>query len=468
MTDGAGGRERATPVQRRVLTVAILASFIAVLDGFVVNLALPALARELGGGLTAQQWVVDAYLLTLGAFILLAGAISDVVGRGRILQLGLWGFGVTSLLCAAAPDPGLLVAGRALQGVCGAMLVPSALSLIMAHFDGPRQAAAIGTWTASTGAATVVAPLIGGLAVDLIGWRVIFVVNVLPIGVCLALLPALLRADRRRPDARIDVLGGALTVAGLGGLVFALIEAGRLGWAHPLVLGSAVVGVAGLVGLVRHERRTPAPMIPPDLLRIRNVAWGNAATFGIYGALGLSSLVLTLYLQQVAGLGATTAGLATLPTTVLLIVFSAPVGRLAGRLGARWFMTAGPLLAALGHVLMLRVGAELNYPTDLLPGVLLFGAGLAVTVAPLTSAILGAVPPDVAGVGSAINNAVARIAGLVTTATAGLVIGGSLDTAALHRVLLVCAALLATGALLSAVGIRTPSPATGPADVPRA
>ncbi|MEH0110983.1 MFS transporter [Tersicoccus sp. MR15.9] len=465
---GRAVRTPATPLQRRVLVIAILASFIAILDGFVVNLALPALGRELGGGLSAQQWVVDAYLLTLGAFILLAGAISDVVGRGRILQLGLWGFGITSLLCAVAPNPELLIAGRALQGVCGAMLVPSSLSLIMAHYDGREQAAAIGTWTASTGAATIVAPLIGGLAVDLVGWRIIFVVNIAPIAVCLALLPVLMRSDRRRPGVRIDALGGTLTVVGLGGLVFALIEAGRLGWAHPLVLAFTVIGVAGITGLVVHERRAPAPMIPPDLLRIRNVAWGNAATFGIYGALGLSSLVLTLYLQQVAGFRATTAGLATLPTTIMMIAFSAPIGRLAGRWGARWFMTIGPLTAAVGHLLMLRVHPDLDYVRDLLPGVLLFGAGLTITVAPLTSAILGAVPQDVAGVGSAINNAVARIAGLVTTASAGLVIGGALDTAGLHRVLVVCAALLAAGALLSAVGIRTPGPAPSRPDAARA
>ncbi|OMH36598.1 MFS transporter [Tersicoccus sp. Bi-70] len=447
-----------TPLQRRVLVVAILASFIAILDGSVVNLALPAIAGDLGGGLGAQQWIVDGYLLTLGAFMLLAGSVSDVIGRGRILQIGLWGFGVTSLLCALAPDPTFLVVMRALQGVCGAMLVPSALALITSHFDGADQAAAIGTWTGSTGAATIVAPLIGGLGVDLIGWRIIFLVNLLPVAACLMLLPVLLRADRedQRPDTRIDLAGGLLTVLGLGGLVFALIEAGRLSAIHPTVLASAAIGVLSLVALVVHERRTPAPMIPAALLKVRNVAWGNAATFVIYGALGLSILVLSLYLQQVVHLGATQAGMATLPVTVLMILFSARVGRLAGRWGPRWFMTVGPLVAAAGHLLMLRVGPDLDYVTDLLPGVVLFGVGLTITVSPLTSTILGAVPATVAGVGSAINNAIARIAGLVTTASAGLLLGTGLDTDGLHRVLLTCALLLAVGGVISAVGIRRP------------
>jgi len=432
--------------QRRVLAVAVLGSFVAILDGSVVNLALPAIGRELGGGLAAQQWIVDAYLLTLGALILVAGSLSDLFGRVRILQWGLLGFAAMSVLCGFAVTDTMLIAGRALQGVFGALLVPSSLALIISEFSGREQSKAIGQWTAWTGASTIVAPLIGGAAVDLLSWRFVFFVNLLPVLVSLPLLRSLRAGDAPRdPSIRLDIPGGVLAVVGLGGSVFALIEQGRFGWTSPLVLLPLIIGVAALAGFVAHERRSPVPMMPLVLFRVRNFSAGNVATLAIYGALSLGFFVLTIYLQQVGGMAAMTAGIALLPATVLLLLLSSRFGALAGKWGPRLFMSAGPAVAGVGFLLFLA-----------LRGILVFGLGLAITVAPLTSAILGSVEPSRAGIGSAINNAVARVAGLVTIAFAGVIVGERLDTEGLHRIALVTALLLFTGAVVSAAGIRNP------------
>ena len=446
-----------TSLQKRVLYVAIVASFIAFLDGSVVNLALPAISRELGGGLVVQQWVVDAYLLTLGALILVAGSLSDQFGRVRVLEWGLAGFTATSILCGVAWNGESLIIFRGLQGVAGALLVPSSLALIVTVFSGPAQSAAIGKWSAWTSGAIVAAPLLGGISVDVFTWRVIFFLNIVPAA---AVWPALrrLRAQdlERPPGSSIDVAGTVLAVVGLGGIVYAFIERGSQGWGSPQVWLPLAVGIAGLAAFLVHEGRTRAPMMPLRLYTVRNFGWGNAATLVIYGALNLGFFVLGLYLQQVAGLGATAAGLALLPSTLILLLLSSRMGALSGRFGPRWFMTAGPLLCAAGFLLMLGIGLPLDYAWQVLPGVVVFGIGLAVTVAPLTSAILGAVPPEEAGIGSAVNNAVARIAGLVTIAFAGLITGPVITTAGLHATSLVTAALFVAGALASAVGIRNP------------
>ena len=443
--------------QRRVLAVAVLGSFVAILDGSVVNLALPAIGRELGGGLAAQQWIVDAYLLTLGALILVAGSLSDLFGRVRILQWGLLGFAAMSVLCGFAVTDTMLIAGRALQGVFGALLVPSSLALIISEFSGREQSKAIGQWTAWTGASTIVAPLIGGAAVDLLSWRFVFFVNLLPVLVSLPLLRSLRAGDAPRdPSIRLDIPGAVLAVVGLGGSVFALIEQGRFGWTSPLVLLPLIIGVAALAGFVAHERRSPVPMMPLVLFRVRNFSAGNVATLAIYGALSLGFFVLTIYLQQVGGMAAITAGIALLPATVLLLLLSSRFGALAGKWGPRLFMSAGPAVAGVGFLLFLALRQPLDYWWMVLPGILVFGLGLAITVAPLTSAILGSVEPSRAGIGSAINNAVARVAGLVTIAFAGVIVGERLDTDGLHRIALVTALLLFTGAVVSAAGIRNP------------
>ncbi|MFI9487176.1 DHA2 family efflux MFS transporter permease subunit [Promicromonospora sp. NPDC052451] len=448
-----------TTLQRRVLLVAILGSFVSFLDGTVVSVALPAIARELGGpgaeGLALQQWVVDAYLVTLGALMLVAGSVSDVYGRRRVLAVGLVGFAVASVLCAVAVTGPVLVVARALQGVAGALLVPSSLALIVATFSGEAQSRAIGRWTSWTTGAMIVGPFVGGMLVDFVSWRWVFWINVPVIALTLWLLRGVPAAEGE-PGRRVDVPGAVLAALGLAGVVFGLIEGDRLGWTSPGVLVSALGGAVLLVAFVVHQRRAADPMLPLRLFRARNFAWGNLATTAIYGALSLGGFVLTLFLQQVAGYSATWSGVAQLPTTLAMIALSAWFGTLSGRYGPRLFMTVGPVVAAAGFLLMLAMDETAFYPTQVLPGQLVFGLGLSITVAPLTAAILGAVPPHDAGIGSAVNNAVARVAGLVTVAFAGIITGGVLDVASFHRALLVTAALLVAGGLLSLIGIRNP------------
>lgn len=456
-------------VPQRVLVVAILASFVSFLDGSVVNVALPAISDELTTGpvtgLALQQWVVDAYMITLGALILLAGSLSDVHGRRRVMGVGLVGFAVTSVACAVAPDGLFLVVARALQGVAGALLVPSSLAMIISTFDGERQSRAIGSWTAWTSTASIIGPLLGGVLVDAISWRWVFWINVVPVAVTLWLLrgiPGAVAEEEGAADARrIDVRGAVLAAVGLAGTVFALIEQGRYGWASPLVWGTFAGGALCLVAFVLWERRAPDPMLPPRLFTVRNFAWGNLATAAIYGALYFGGFVVTLFLQQVGGYSATAAGLAQVPITLLLIALSTRFGALAGRYGPRIFMTLGPIVGGVGYLLLLTTSQDAVYVTQVLPGLTVFGLGLAMTVAPLTSAILGSIPATDAGIGSAVNNAVSRVAGLVVIAFAGVIAGGVLDLDGFHRSLLVTAALLVLGGVLSWVGIRNEHVRTG-------
>ncbi|MCJ1685557.1 DHA2 family efflux MFS transporter permease subunit [Rathayibacter sp. VKM Ac-2927] len=447
--------DTATSRPRAVLVVAILASFVAFLDGTVVNVALPAITRELGGGLAVQQWVVDGYLITLGALILVAGSLADRIGRARSMTIGLIGFGVTSLLCALAPTAEVLIVARMLQGAAGAILVPSSLALIIATVHGAAQAKTIGAWTAWTGTATIAGPVIGGLLVDAGSWRYVFALNLLPIAVTLLLLRRLGHVDSgtRVP---IDGVGAVLGVIGLGGPVFALIEQERLGFGNPLVLVALIGGLAALVAFVLWERRTPNPMLPLSLFASRNFAVGNVSTAFVYGALSFGFFALGLYLQQGLGFSATLAGLATLPPTILLLLLSQVAGSLTARFGPRLFMGVGPLVAGVGFLLLAGVRPPADYATQLLPGILLFGLGLAITVAPLTSTILGAVDSRHSGVGSAINNAVSRIAGLVAIAATSLIVGDTLDAEGFRRAAIATAVLLFLGGLVSLLGIRNP------------
>jgi len=440
-----------------VLVIAILASFVAFLDGSVINVALPAIREELGGGLATQQWVVDAYLITLGSLILLAGSLSDVFGRIVVLRAGLIGFGIASVLIALAPTPELLIALRAVQGVAGALLVPSSLALIISEFRDAAQAKAIGLWTAWTSASFLAGPVLGGLFVDLLSWRLVFAINVLPIAITVWLLVVLGRRDRRREGARVDVVGAILGVVALGGPVFALIEQGRLGWSHPGILIPVIAGIVALAAFLWWERRTPQPMLPLGLFRNRNFAWGNLATTFVYAALSLGPFVLTLFLQQQAGYPATLAALATLPVSLGNVLLSGWFGSLSGRYGPRLFMTLGPIIAGLGFLLFLSVrSTDVDYWWQVLPGVLVFALGLSMTVAPLTSAILGSIPETEAGIASAVNNAVSRVAGLVAIAMVGVIVAGTLDVDGLHRVVIAAAALFIVGGLVSFAGIRNP------------
>jgi len=419
-------------VKRLTLIACILGSGIALLDSTVVNVALPSIARELGGGLAGQQWVTNAYLLMLGSLILIGGSLGDVFGERRIFALGVALFGATSLLCALAPSIELLVLGRALQGAAGALLTPSALAVIIATFPPEERGRAIGSWTAWVGIATVIGPLVGGELVSVASWRWVFLINLPFAAVCVALIFAAIptRSTESSPG-HVDVPGAVLAALGLGGPVFALIEQPRLGWGHPAVLGPLAVGALLLAGFVVFEARSRSPMLPLGLFRRRNFSVGNLETFAMYGGLAILLFFLVLFLQQVVGYTPLQSGLATLPTSVVMFTLSRRFGALADRFGPHLFMGLGPLLAAGGLLLFLRLGIRVDYMSDVLPALLVFALGLSMTVAPLTAAVLAGVEEHRAGIASAVNNAIARVAGLVAIAVIGAVVAaqfsGALD-----------------------------------------
>ncbi|HSW92679.1 MAG TPA: MFS transporter [Patescibacteria group bacterium] len=441
---------------RLVLTVAILASIIAFLDGSIVNVALPAIERTLGGGLSTQQWVVDAYLITLGAFMLVAGSLSDIIGRKKVMMIGLIGFGVTSLLCAAATTKELLIIGRLLQGITGALLVPSSLALIMSRVPKAKQHAAIGAWTSWTGIAILIGPFVGGILIDLGSWRYIFLLNVLPIAATVYLLAKLKDEQDTSKRVKIDWYGAILGAMSLGGIVYALIEQPHFGWAHPLIYGTMATGVISLALFIWREKVATQPMMPLGLFRSRNFTAGNIATLSIYAGLSLVSFLITIFVQQVGHYTATAAGLTMVPVSILMFVLASRFGKLSGTYGPRIFMTVGPLIVAAGFVTMLLVDASANYWT-MLPGILLFGIGLSVTVAPLTAAILGAIDSKQSGIASAINNVVARVAGLVAVALIGTVTGYNLGLTGFRNGLIFSIVLFIVGGLVSFAGIRNPA-----------
>lgn len=440
----------------RILWIAVLASFVAFLDGTIVNVALPAIDRELGGGLVTQQWVVDGYFITLGAIMLVAGSISDAYGRSLVMRIGLIGFGIASVIITVAPDPLTLIIARMLQGAAGAFLVPSSLAFISAHFSGVARAKAIGTWTALTTGAMIVGPLIGGVLVDFASWRFAFLINVVPIAVTLWLLRTV-PDPPRQTKPHIDILGAVLSILGLGGLVFGLIEQPRLGWGHPAIPITLLGGAVLFVLFLLRQKRVSDPILPLDLFRARNFWVGNITTTLMYGALSLNGFVLAIYLQEQAGLSATAAGLASLPTTIMMILFSSTAGRLSGSWGPRLFMGVGPILMGLGSLMLLLVREDFNYWWQVLPAMIVFGLGLAATVSPLTATILGAIEEERSGIASAVNNAISRVAGLIAIALVGTVVGGTLDLSGFYRAAVFVSVLLIAGGLVSLVGIRNPA-----------
>ncbi|HEX2703607.1 MAG TPA: MFS transporter [Solirubrobacteraceae bacterium] len=421
LTGGATAR-----LKQATLLACIIASGIGVLDSTIVNIALPTIQRSLGGGLAGQQWIVNAYLLTLGSLILIGGSLEDIFGARRVFPLGVFGFGVASILCGLSPSIGVLVACRALQGVAGALLVPSSLAVIVATFPEEERGRAVGTWTAFTTIATVVGPLAGGALLAVASWRWLFFINVPFVAICLGLIlrviPLAIPTKTRRS---VDLRGGLLCVLGLGGAVFALIEETRLGWGSPAVLIPLCGGGLALCSFVIAERRAGDPMLPLGLFSRRNFAVANAETLLVYAGLAVLILFLVLFLQQVAGYSPLNSGLALFPTTVVMFACSRAFGALAGRLGPRGFMGAGPLIGACGLLLLLRVGARPSYLADLLPAIIVFGLGLSMTVAPLTATVLSDIDTHQAGIASAVNNAIARVAALVGTAAVGSVLAGT-------------------------------------------
>jgi EmrB/QacA subfamily drug resistance transporter len=411
--------------KRLALLAAILGSFVAGLDATAVNVALPAIERDLGGGLAGQQWVSNAYLLTLGSLILVGGSLGDLYGERRIFTIGVVGFGVVSILCALAPSIEVLVAGRALQGVFGALLTPSALAVIVATFPPDERGAAIGSWTAWGGIALVIGPLAGGWLVDVATWRWIFALNV-PFVVATVIIVRIAVSERPRegPRVHLDYLGAVLCALGLAGPVFALIRQPSVGWGSPQVLIPAIAGLAMLAAFLVYESRTPHPMLPLGLFRRRNFAFGNLETLLMYGGLSAVLFFLVLFLQQVAGYDALQAGLATLPITVVTFLLARRAGLLADRYGPRWFMGGGPLVAAAGLAMLQRLDAHIDYVSELLPALVIFAVGLAATVAPLTATVLADADESNAGIASGVNNAIARVAGLLAVAAVGAVVAG--------------------------------------------
>jgi EmrB/QacA subfamily drug resistance transporter len=455
---------------RGTLLATVLGSALVFLDGTVVGIALPAIAEDLGATSAGLQWTVNGYALTLAALLLLGGSLGDRFGRRRVFLIGTVAFAAASVLCALAPTTGLLVAARALQGVGGALLTPGSLAILQATFTGTDRAKAIGAWSGLGGAVGAVAPFLGGWIVEQAGWRWVFGINIplaaLVVVVALRWVPE--SSDPRAP-ARLDVVGTALAAVGLGALTWALTAWSEEGALTPAVAGTGVVGLAALAAFVVAEARSDHPALPLGLFRWRPFAAVNAATLLVYAALSGIFFFLPVTLQVVTGWSPLAAGVASLPVTLLMLLLSAQGGALGARIGPRVPMTVGPLLAGGGAVLLSGIGAGSDYVLDVLPGVLAVGAGLVLTVAPLTSTALAAAPDHLAGVASATNNAVARVAGLLAVAVLPLVAGvgaGLSDPdvlAGAHpRAMLACAGLMVAGAVVSALTIPTSAAAVAP------
>lgn len=396
-----------------MLVVTILASGIAFLDGFVVNVSLEAIRDDFGASFSWQQWVVAAYALTLGAFLLLGGSLGDHLGRRAVFLTGLVVFGAASLACGAAPSVQLLVVFRAVQGVGAALLVPSSLAIIQGTFAKEDRGQAIGIWSGVSGLAIIIGPFLGGLLTDLVSWRLVFLINPPLIAFTVWATRRHVPEPRVGTRGRLDVAGAALIALGLGGIVYVLIEGSRIGWSSPLAVSSLTVGIVCLVAFFVVELRTSDPMLPLGLFRIRQFTGANLATLLIYFALSGVTFLTVLQFLGVHGYSSLQAGAALAPITILLFLMSPRMGKLATVIGPRIPMTVGPILAGIGAFMLTWITEPGPYVTSALPGLVVFGIGLGITVAPLTAAALAALDEERAGTASGVNNAVARIAGLL-------------------------------------------------------
>ncbi|MER6114713.1 MFS transporter [Streptomyces sp. NPDC001743] len=461
----------ASPTGRWVVLTTVLGSSMAMLDSTVINVALPRIGEDLGTGLAALQWTVNAYMLTLAGLILLGGALGDRYGRRRVFVIGVVWFAAASLLCGIAPNADVLIAARALQGVGGALLTPGSLALIQASFHPDDRARAVGLWSGLGGVGAAVGPFVGGWLVDGPGWRWVFLLNLPLAAIC---VPVALRhvPESRDPyeHGRFDVLGAALAALALALVTYALIEAPGSG-ASTAVIGAAVGGLVLGAAFVQVERRRADPMLPPSVFASRQFTAVNVVTLCVYAALGGFFFLSAIQLQVVAGYSALGAGAALLPTTVLMLLFSASSGELGRRIGPRIPLTAGPLIAAAGMLLMMRVGpgssSVSGYLADVFPAVAVLGVGLVTLVAPLTATVLASVETERAGLASGINNAAARAAGLIAVAALPLLAGMGPEAyrdagefaATFRRAMPMCAGLLVLGALIAWATVRTPTAA---------
>ncbi len=458
---------------RWVLLATVLGSSVALLDATVVTVALPALGSDLGASMGGLQWVVNGYTLALASFILLGGALGDRLGRRRVFVVGVVWFALASALCGAAQTVDQLVAARVLQGLGGALLTPGSLAILQSGFVRGQRARAIGAWSALGGVAIAIGPFLGGWLVDGVGWRWVFLIN-LPLAAVVVAVSLRHVPESWDPTAAggVDVPGAVLGAVGLAGVTYALVGAGEGLSAE--VGASAVVGVLGMAAFVEVERRGRSPMLPLGIFRSRQFTAANLATLLVYAALGALFLLLVVELQVVAGYSALAAGTSLLPITVLMLALSTRAGALSERIGPRRPMTYGPLLAAVGTLLLLRVGPGASYVLDVLPGVTVIGLGLSLTVAPLTATVLGAVEDRRAGVASGVNNAVARAGGLLAVAALPAAVGLVGDAYeqpvvfddGFSAAVVVCAVLFAGGGVLSALLVRDPVRAPGAAAEP--
>jgi EmrB/QacA subfamily drug resistance transporter len=450
----------ASPGARWLIAAAVLGSGVAFLDGTVVNVALPTIGRELDAGLTGQQWVLDGYLLTLSALLLSGGAAGDRYGRRRVFVAGLVVFTAASLACGMAPTICWLIGARLVQGVGAAALVPGSLALIDAGITEDDRGRAVGIWAGMSGVATALGPFIGGWLVDAASWRWVFFLNV-PLAAAVLWIAARHLPESRSPAAprRPDILGTAAVTVGLAGVIYALIEAPSRGWTLGTV-AAAVIGTAALVAFPLIERRVRSPLLPPQLFRSRQFTGANLTTLAVYTAVGGALFLLALQLQESLHYSALAAGLATMPTTVIMLIGSPWAGAFAQRTGPRLPMTVGPLIAAVGVALMARIVPGASYVGAVLPAVVVFGVGLAITVAPLTAAVLSAVSDAYAGIASGVNNAIARVAGLIAVAVLPLAAGiragpGQPLGPGFSLAMLITAAMCVIGGITAWLTIRT-------------
>jgi EmrB/QacA subfamily drug resistance transporter len=450
----------ASPAGRWLVAAAVLGSGIAFLDSTVVTVALPTIGRDLGAGLNGQQWVLDGYLLSLSALLLSGGAAGDRYGRRRVFVGGLVVFTVASVVCGLSPTVGWLVAARLVQGVGAAALVPGSLALIDVGIRHDERARAVGIWAGMSGVTSALGPFIGGWLVDAASWRWVFLLNV-PLAVAALWITVRHVRESRGTTAHghADLLGTAAVMIGLAGVIYPLIEVPSRGWT-PAAVTAAVIGAIGLVAFAVIEMKAAAPLLPFGVFRSRQFSGANLTTFAVYAALGGALFLLALQLQQSLRYSALAAGVATLPTTVIMLIGSPWAGSLAQRTGPRLPMTVGPFVAAAGLALMARITPGVSYVHVVLPAVVVFGVGLMVTVTPLTAAVLAAVPESQAGTASGINNAVARLAGLLAVAVLPVAAGihpgiGQPLGHGFATAMLIAAAVSGCGGIIAALTIRT-------------